>query len=885
MNDTQPLAGIEVALSTLAVLGEANPETLSHLLALPLDAQMIAQMMALPGITKQGGLLVMSPDIALPRLKALEEEDFLHFRLLHQQAVILLAEQLNIGNVDAEVAFMAVFTRLAEHLRHQDPTKLPALIDAVGHIPLKNPKHQHYRTYMEGISLQQTGQYDALLKLCDGLLSQPDLELALRGRTHNLRATSFYFLGRLQQALDDYRLGFTLMQQSGNNLGAAIALQNMGALAYDLQDYEQAETRLRQAAEIFENEASAEWMAAVQNELGLVYRDQGKWAEASQSFERFIANSRQRDADDDVAIGLLNLGEVLFFQGHLQEAEDRLAAALDKMSTDAFRIDLLLNLGMIRQINGDFMAAKRYYQEALELTTRLGRRFMLAAVHFRLARVCQEETDPAGTLRHLLAGIDVVEETRAPLREEGLKITLLGRWQQLYEETVLLLIGQKRFGEAFHYVERARSRAFLDMLADATDRNTEKNTENNAENDQVGVEEPLTISELQAQLPAESALVEFFATGLPGSFADMLVNIPQEAQFLRDYLLPRERLLAFVITNEAVEVVELEVNVRQISALHFHRNDGRLRGLQPIPGQPLRPLTRWPDLAARLLWPLQPYIAHKQHLYLVPHGVLHYLPFHALANIQEVTGTETTISYGPSASILFKRSLAPLSREKHNVLAIGVNGAGLQHSEAEAAWLAHWLNGDLLLGPKATHTSVTTALPDYSVIHFSCHGHFRQRNPLESALELTDGELTAIDLLHIGRLSAELVTLSACDTGLNQLHPGDELMGLTRAFLGCGTRSLLATLWPVYEIPTRIFIQQFYTAWKQGASKAKALSIAQQRLIHMNNTDLQNHLEEFALAPTLIAETISQFTAMLPGPHPFAHPYYWGAFLLIGDPI
>ncbi len=297
----------------------------------------------------------------------------------------------------------------------------------------------------------------ALLTLCNSLLALDDLDLALRGRTHNLRATSYYFLGRLQEALDDYRLCLAIMQQIGNNLSAGIVLQNMGALAYDLQDYNEAEARFVQAAAIFAAEGSAEWMAAVQNELGLVYRDQGKWAEASRAFETFIAKSREVDALDDVAIGLLNLGEALLFQGQLQASETYLRATLEHMSTDAFRIDLLLNLGLIRQIDGDLQTAKYYYQEALTLTTRLRRRFMLAAVHFRLARVCQLESEPEGTLRHLLAGIDVVEETRAPLREEGLKINLLGRWQQLYEEIVLHLVSQKRFGEAFHYVERARS--------------------------------------------------------------------------------------------------------------------------------------------------------------------------------------------------------------------------------------------------------------------------------------------------------------------------------------------------------------------------------------------------------------------------------------------
>jgi CHAT domain-containing protein len=109
-------------------------------------------------------------------------------------------------------------------------------------------------------------------------------------------------------------------------------------------------------------------------------------------------------------------------------------------------------------------------------------------------------------------------------------------------------------------------------------------------------------------------------------------------------------------------------------------------------------------------------------------------------------------------------------------------------------------------------------------------------------------------------------------------------MGLTRAFLGCGVRSLLVTLWPVYEIPTRILIEHFYGAWREGASKASALVGAQRYLMQMESTALEVRLREYGLLPESIAETIVHFQKMLPGGLPFAHPYYWGAFLLIGDP-
>ena len=860
-------------LAALAILGESDQVSLECVLAHAVDDQLLAHLTAHPEITHQESKWVISPAFAVSIVNALESEDFLHFRILHHRAVTHLAKKLRNGEAEVEATLMVAFTRLADHLRVHDAARLPELLAAVGELPLLIPQNQHFFTYIQGIGLQQTGLYAELLALCDGLLEEPDLETRLRGRAHNLRATGHYFLGRLQQARDDYRASVKIMLEIGNNLGAGIALQNMGALAYDLQDYDEAETLLHQAANLFVLENSAAWLAAAQNELGLVYRDQGKWTEATRAFERFIEQSRASAADDDIAIGLLNLGEVQFFQGELTAAEATFQHALGMMTTDAFRIDLLLNLGMIRQLHSDLQDAERYFQEAYALTTRLGRRLMLAAVHYRLACLYREMNDIERAFHHLVLGIDVVEETRTPLREEGLKISLLGRWQQLFEEIVLLLVEQHRYTEAFAYVERARSRAFLDLLAAG------------ASAAATGSEEPMAPTEIQAHLPPGAAIIEFFATGLPGTLGTMLDGIPDSAHRLKRYLLPPTRLLAFVVSNHVLQAVELNASIQQIELQNFHPTDGRLRGTQPVPGQPLRPNHRWRDLARRLLLPLQSHLTGFQHLFYVPHGLLHYVPLHACVDVQQLTGVSNcTVSYSPSASILFMRRPL-LSHAKRGSLAIGVNGRDLHHAEAEAAWLAARLGGDRLLGAEAQRTRVIQALPHYAVIHFSCHGHFRQRDPLASALALYDHDLTAGELLQMTRLSADLVTLSACDTGLNQLHPGDELMGLTRAFLGNGVHSLLVTLWAIHEIPTRIFVEQFYGVMMEGTPKAAALATAQQHLRQMDMHALQHKLEEYGLSELMIAETTALFRRMLPGQNPFDHPYYWGAFLLLGDPF
>ena len=91
-------------------------------------------------------------------------------------------------------------------------------------------------------------------------------------------------------------------------------------------------------------------------------------------------------------------------------------------------------------------------------------------------------------------------------------------------------------------------------------------------------------------------------------------------------------------------------------------------------------------------------------------------------------------------------------------------------------------------------------------MHLSCHGHFDTAKPLASHLLLADGPLSAADILQSLKLNAELVTLSACETGRSEVLRGEELIGLVRAFLYAGTPAVVVTLWPVDELSTLLLM-------------------------------------------------------------------------------
>jgi hypothetical protein len=220
-----------------------------------------------------------------------------------------------------------------------------------------------------------------------------------------------------------------------------------------------------------------------------------------------------------------------------------------------------------------------------------------------------------------------------------------------------------------------------------------------------------------------------------------------------------------------------------------------------------------------LLAPLAELIAARA-LILAPTGVLHALPW---ALLPGCAGRPLAVT--PSATMWHRAA----SRAGQPVLdqAVLVAGPEPPQAPAEVATLARQLRGATVLTGAQAHTqAVLRALDGASVGHVATHGEFRADNPMFSHLLMTDGALTVHDLSTLDR-APDLLVLSACDTGLSAVHPGDELMGLSAALLGLGTRTIIASIGPVDDEVTSALMVDLYRRMGAGASAAVALAEAQ----------------------------------------------------------
>jgi CHAT domain-containing protein len=214
-----------------------------------------------------------------------------------------------------------------------------------------------------------------------------------------------------------------------------------------------------------------------------------------------------------------------------------------------------------------------------------------------------------------------------------------------------------------------------------------------------------------------------------------------------------------------------------------------------------------------------------------------------------------SLRFLPSASVL--KFLRPVLQQKDTrLLALGnpdLDDARLDlaFAEGEAKLVASlYPSSRVLLRKDASESNFKKAGAVFSRIHFASHGKFQADEPLKSGLYLAkdadnDGILTVGELYSMN-LEADLVTLSACETGLGKIASGDDVVGLTRGFLYAGSRSIVASLWSVDDKATATLMQAFHA-----------------NLASMNKR-----------------EALRQ--AQVKAREAFPHPFFWAAFQLTG---
>ncbi|HWE60230.1 MAG TPA: CHAT domain-containing protein [Chloroflexota bacterium] len=794
------------------------------------------------------------------------------------------------------------------------------------------------RTLLAAVE-QAGGGTDPLLALCHGLiageltrdwgaaethfhavLAAPDVPVDLRARALMELGLQDRYQGRYPSALRYLAQSCAICEQAGSLQTLARALTNRGVvctegwtrqqLPHHLLD-EALECHIR-ARDLFLQLGMPEAAVGAWNNLGTVYKAMGQLDQALAAYGAAL-DLTPADRRFTRAILINNSAEIDVLQGRLAQAQaayEDVLAIWRESGGDFEIVEALVNLGDVQERRGLTEEAIASYQQA----------------------------------------IAAVESLRSRLKAEEARSGFLATRLAPYERVIALcLASPDRMALAFEMVERAKARAFIELLANQPLRppqavprpllDRERSLrEALAHLYQMGVhagapgpagERAATLEDELEDVYRQLRRLDAQYTGLRTvdtlSLAEVRRRLP-EGQALLEYFSADQELGCFVIANGRVHGQLLP----GLSVLAARAMESPVDATVPSALGVVADPELSQALFAAALAPIVDLLAGCADLIVVPHGALHYLPLHALGAGTPLLARHR-VCYAPSASILLRERPQPQSVPQHSCLALGYGGDSLHYADLEARHVAQLTGGMAHVGEQATAERLLREGGAYRALHLVCHGTFNPRAPLASGLLLADGKLDAMTVMQNLRLHADLVVLSACDTGQAQVLRGDELMGLARAFLYAGAAAVVVSLWPVDDLATALLMDAFYRARaalpadRAGAAEAlrqaqrelRAMTveealIASERLRAAITNDEQAAWTDAALASlhtlagdqpgaTLLATRaraalsparaaaldeqrargLTPDGAEAQGARPYAHPFFWAAFILV----
>jgi len=711
-----------------------------------------------------------------------------------------------------------------------------------------------------------------------------------------LTAESYTNLGRIAEAHQDvvraeqyYRSVLAIQQkQIADGLSISKTLDSLGDVARLRNDWLQAKKYYRRSLWRREKLAPGSLDVAYSyGNLGLVAHTAGDFAKAEEYYNRALAiEEKLAPGSGDTAQNLAELGEVFRDRGELNKAETRYRQALaieEKQSQTVEYAEALAGLAEV-------MVRKRQFNEAAPLFGQA-----LDALESQTAHLGgTEENRSQFRAQHA----DFYKEYVALLVNMGKPELAFHVLERSRARTFLEMLAERNLvfsADLPHEIQQERQQNFA-----AYDSIQSQIADLNPAKDSAQIQQLQTrLRDLQEEREQIAERVRKASPRLAALQYPRPLDITGARQaldagtVLLSYSVGRRETILFAIRQGT--------NTPEISVFHLPLGEKALRKQvevfrKSLQGWKTTDRTAFAvastTLYKALLAPAETVVAPAERVLIVPDGALQVLPFGALLRdrdhyLIEWKPVHTVISatvYAELKSVTGEYESDPLqlvafgapkyppldpthpqtirSPELRAAAERGFVLAPLPFSKDEVSGIAEFFPGhaQVFLGEQATEENAKSVDNSVRYLHFATHAMIDERFPLNSSLVLTipknpgmgedNGLLQAWEIFEQVRINADLVTLSACETGLGKEVEGEGLIGLTRAFQYAGARSVLASLWSIPDASTADFMKRFYGHLKEGKSKDEALRQAQL---------------EFLRQPQ------------------FLRPFYWAAFSLNGD--
>ena len=537
-----------------------------------------------------------------------------------------------------------------------------------------------------------------------------------------------------------------------------------------------------------------------------------------------------------------------------------IAKQIDDLAT---RVHSESSIGICFAESGQYAKAIAQFQKSLELAKQIGEtgRISLILGYLGISFFQQEQFE--SSYSHLKQAILINEQIGKEILDDEYKILYYGNNTAVYRYMIRVCMRLNKFIEAYEYVRRSKAKALLDLL---TTGNIKPATKNSLIEEYIKKERTLLnkkrIIQNQylhrdhsvdsftgfLQIKANSSYEELVKVNRSlDKLYDELEELDPRYTLLRrpknislnelqesvetfdtvivDYYLDEEQVYIFVFSKERFfsKTVKIDkkfdeyINNCFVEVINYDKAVDNNNSFS----------NKWKDLKQYLLEPIEEYLRDMKFIYFIPHNIIHYIPLHALELSKEPLIKKFGVLYLQNVTLLgfFRNNL----QEIQTCTAIGqFKGNEKDFFYREAKEVARIFNSTALIDPPK---SELMKFIKSDLLHFATHGQYDRENPLNSQISLNDTEKFTVKEIFGLELNANLVTLSACESGFNKYKVGDELIGLTRALTYAGARSIIVSLWRVSDQSTYELMLSFYRNLKKGMDKVSALQTAQIRLI------------------------------------------------------
>ena len=709
------------------------------------------------------------------------------------------------------------------------------------------------------------------------------------------QANNAWFQGRYEEAFKRQRQCYRIAKDENFELMQVLSLNTEGLIWWTLGDYDKALEALNHALTDAKNlKIRQDEIASTLNNMGLIYRDQKNYEKALTTFDQAISIDTLIGSKWGLAYDYRNKGLTFLKLDQPQKAATLFDQAYSISTAIGNRINAakaILGKGDALFVLKDYQKAQKAYQTALELSESMMIKETQWRSLFGLAKIqITFYNDLEAAEKLLRKSIEVIEQLRSDIKIKQLKENFIANKLSVYETLVKLLADKNLPRQSFEIAERSRARNFIDLLGgqqigfaneadqklytkqqiikseiettelllglstEASEREIYEKSIKNLQHDLENI-----MIEMQLQNPQLASMV-----AVPAVDTDKLIRFMEPGTALLSYYLLENEVFCWILRSD-IENPKKRLQLVRIPSDRGTLEKQILTYRRII--QNLEPYEKHATgLYAQVFEPLLKYLEGVHTIGISPHGSLHYLSFATLYNGKSFLLDDFSLFYVPSAAVLeytLDRRMARPYRSPR-VLAVGNPDLGdpildLPFAEQEVGSIKwNFPEVSILTRENATEDWVINHISGFDIIHIASHGEFDPVNPLLSAIKLAaptdknftksdfDGNLEAGEIFGL-KINADMVFLSACQTGLGKISAGDDVVGLNRAFFFAGTHTVISSLWRVSDVSTAVMIKTFYRLY-MNQNKADCLK---QAALHVKSR--------------------------------YPHPGYWGAFTLVGD--